>query len=239
MVHFKGNLWLADLPASRVEADLVVEGEEVVVATGDRTIGRWRRDELAARRHTQGYLLVVEGEELIFDTDAEELMVVLEEGLAAPVIDLRRPLVEEPPPFDPGPDPLTPPPPPPAPAPSIPSEMPLTHPRQRRRAPKPPEPEPPPRDVFDLLRPPPAEARTPHHPLAVAAIILGVIGTMLALVPRLVLLAVGASGSALAVGLLARSELKRRGVERGQDVAVTGAVLGAVGLVMGLIVALT
>lgn len=240
MVEFKGNLWLADVPASRVAAELIVDGEDVVVATGDRTIGRWKRAELAAKRHSHGYLLVVEGEELIFDTDAEELMVVLEEG-SLPVIDLRGPTVEELPASEPGP-----PPPPvaePEPIPASPRSssdvMPLSQPRQRRRAPKPSAPEPPPTDIFDLLRPPPAEAKARNHPLALAAIVLGILGTVLALVPRLVLLAVASSGSALAVGLLARSELKRRGLERGQDVAITGAVLGAVGLVMGLIVALT
>ncbi|HKX76771.1 MAG TPA: DUF4190 domain-containing protein [Acidimicrobiia bacterium] len=241
MVQFKGNLWLADVPASRVAAELIVDGEDVVVATGDRTIGRWKRAELAAKRHSQGYLLVVEGEELIFDTDAEELIVVLEEG-SLPVIDLRGPTVEELPASEPGPPPppIAEPEPIPAPPPRSSGDvMPLSQPRQRRRAPKPPAPEPPPTDIFDLLRPPPAEAKARNHPLALAAIALGILGTMVALVPRLVLLAVAFSGSALAVGLLARSELKRRGVERGQDVAITGAVLGAVGLVMGLIVALT
>ncbi len=218
-----------------MEAELYVEGDEIVLATDDGTLGTWTREELTASRVAEGYLLVVEGEELIFDTESEELILVL--GRSAPASSALPPV---------------------APALPSPEAAPFTPSRQRRRAPKPeppkpeppkpepPKPEPPkpepvaeePFDILSLSREPTQGDRPHHHPLAVATIVLGICGMALALMPRLVLVSLAASTAAIATGVLARLEIKRH--DRGSsDMAVAGIVLGGVGLVMGIIVALT
>lgn len=73
------------------------------------------------------------------------------------------------------------------------------------------------------------------EPLAVAALVIGVVGIGLALVPVLGLVA---AGVALVLGLVARRRL-RRGARGTSGLATAGIVLGAVGLVVATLVTIT
>ena len=75
--------------------------------------------------------------------------------------------------------------------------------------------------------------------MAVSALGFGVAGTALALIPRLVLVAVTSATLALVLGLFALYEIKKGAGRQGTDIATAGAALGAIALVMGMIVAAT
>lgn len=235
MTHFRGKLRLADVPESQVDAELQVVGDDIFVTSEARTIGHWKREELVASPHGDGFLLVVEGEELIFNTESEELILVLARTvtLEPPEVAGRSEVVAPPeralaPPVQHNPSPL------PLGAP----------PRERRRAPKPLS-EPLPSSLERVppsMEPVPAPAASPrpgNHPMAVSALGFGVAGTALALIPRLVLVAVTSATLALVLGLFALYEIKKGAGRQGTDIATAGAALGAIALVMGMIVAAT
>lgn len=79
----------------------------------------------------------------------------------------------------------------------------------------------------------PGAART--EPLAVAALVVGIVGLALALVPVIGLVP---TAVALALGVVARGRV-RRTTRRGSGLATSGIVLGAVGLVLSAIVTIT
>jgi len=223
MTHFRGKLRLADVPESQVEAELQVVGDDIVVTSKARTIGHWKIEDLVASRHGGGFLLVVEGEELIFDTESEELIVVLaktatldppEVGNRGKVVAPTAPLQQ-----DPFPPPLG------------------TPPRERRRAPTPlSEPRPPTPEPMPAVA---GASRPGNHPMAVPALVFGVAGTVLALLPAMALVAVASATLALVLGLFALYEIKKVQGRQGTDIATAGAALGTIALVMGMIVTVT
>jgi hypothetical protein len=237
---------LADLPASRIDADLKVVGDLIVVTANNLTIGEWSRDDFTITTVPDGYQIEVEGEKLVFSTAAEGLLAAV--AREAPV-----PRAVPAPVSTPEPDPPTPPPP-------------MAPPRQRRRPPPPTPPppiekasifpDPPSPQPSSVPSSPPGEPPFPVggrgesplppssvpsntlHQLGLGSLIAGVAGTVMALVPPLTLLAVLASLAAVGSGLYIRREsiLRRAKIE---DAAVAGTVLGAVGLVVALIVAIS
>lgn len=215
---FSGTIRLADVPASEVAAALVLEDDLIVVTSDERTIGRWKRADVTATQCPEGFLLAIEGEELIFDTDSEELILALT------------------PPRPPPPPQIVMTPPAAAatvsPAPEEPEAPLLAPPRQRRRAPvrlSPPHPIDP-----SLPAAVPTEQPKSNHPQATASLSLGVAGIILALVPGASLVSVAAGAISLVLGLFSRAEIKAG--RPGRDVATVGAILGAAAVILGVII---
>lgn len=74
---FRGELWPVAEPGSRVGATLTVEGDRVLLAIGDATIGDWQRSDISVRAQPDGYHLTAESEELIFLTSDAGLVAAL------------------------------------------------------------------------------------------------------------------------------------------------------------------
>lgn len=65
MAIFRGRLLLVGDPTS-LPADLTVELERIVVASGSVTIGDWSRSEVGFESRGDGVLIHAEGEDLVF-----------------------------------------------------------------------------------------------------------------------------------------------------------------------------
>lgn len=232
MAHFRGNLRLANVPESLVRADFQVVGDVIVVTSEDRTIGHWKLADIDATPHDDGLVLVVEGEELIFDTESEELILVLarnvpERGTAPVASELSTPPVELPNPA-----------PPPSPVVRTPAPPPLgAPPRERRRAPKPLS---QPRPTIPAPLPEPSTHEKPdNHSLGRPALGLGIAGMVLALLPNLAVVAMVAGALALGFGVFVLYDTRKEGNRPSTDAAAAGAALGVIAVVMGMIVVMS
>ncbi len=112
----------------------------------------------------------------------------------------------------------------------------LKRPAQASSPPPPPPPPPPlPPPESGELAQPGSSAVTPQrvNGIAVTALVLGIIGVLAGLIPILFFMAWSLGVLALAFGLIGSANARRRG--NGKAIAISGAILGAVALALGVV----